>query len=89
MCLLHFIRYETTVPSLVWTQTRAKIIIKAFNDSLNDFGPGQVFLKVTLETLVLHIIGFETQKHSESYKIYKTPVVKLYMTKCDLQQALW
>jgi len=70
--------YETTVPSLVWTQTRAELIIKAFNNSLNDFGPGQVFLKVTPETLVLQILGFEIEKQLESYKIYETPVLELY-----------
>lgn len=69
---------ESAVPHVLWSQDHQAVLLRVSITSVRDITPGQVFVGVKEQELVVQALKVDISESGELYTLYQTPPLRLY-----------
>jgi len=69
---------QSSVPHVLWSQDHQTVLMRISITSMRDITPGQVFVEVKDQELVVQVLEVDVSDGREQITIHKTPSLKLY-----------
>ena len=69
---------QSSVPHVQWSQDHQTVLMRVSITSMRDITPGQVFVEVKDQELVVQVLEVDVSEGSEQITIHQTPSLKLY-----------